>query len=260
MLVLDMLAIGQDPRAAARKASLAIRCGMLLMGLGLLVATDSKTSIVCLVLGLAALWALRWVPRWRKPGQVLAAGLGTGLLLLSLNSAFNLSGATLLAMGRDETLTGRTEIWQACLDQPFNPLLGCGFQCFWYSPFGQAANEEAGFRLDQAIAEAHNGYLETYLDGGVVGLLFLAALLLTSAYRLLREVIAGDQVAKVKFMFFLTALAFNMTEASFFRRESVWFAFVLAVMQVRPAPEQRPASALAMAHRTGGGMVPQGAS
>lgn len=70
-------------------------------------------------------------------------------------------GFALETMGKDTSLTGRTKIWDLALSLSGNPLFGTEFESFWLGP-----------RLDKIwsvywrITEAHNGYLEVYLNLG----------------------------------------------------------------------------------------------
>ena len=66
-----------------------------------------------------------------------------------------------------------------------NPILGVGFDSFWTSPNAQTFHQNLDllhwFHADQ-INEAHNGYIEVYLNLGWVGL-GLISLVLISGYR-----------------------------------------------------------------------------
>ena len=83
-------------------------------------------------------------------------------------------------MGRDSTLTGRTEIWTHVLWVAGNPLLGTGFESFWLGD--RLANV---WSIMPGIQEAHNGYLEVYLNLGWIGVTLLAVIGLISTVSLL---------------------------------------------------------------------------
>ena len=72
-------------------------------------------------------------------------------------------------LGKDLTLTGRTEIWSAVIDSiAKRPLLGYGYQAFWLGLEGES------YRIILAVswilAQAQNGFLDIVLETGVVGL------------------------------------------------------------------------------------------
>jgi len=75
----------------------------------------SATSIAALAAGLALLGGLLWqARRGNCPGRAVMAIILVLLMFLGVTSPFG-SGINLAAfsstLGRDETLTGRTEIW-----------------------------------------------------------------------------------------------------------------------------------------------------
>jgi exopolysaccharide production protein ExoQ len=75
-------------------------------------------------------------------------------------------------MGKDPTLTGRTELWayvQADIYQ--RPLFGWGYGAFW-QPSNPAAMEISS-ALGWFVPQAHNGILELLLNVGVAGTIVL---------------------------------------------------------------------------------------
>jgi len=74
---------------------------------------------------------------------------------------------------KDETLTGRTELWPYVIDYIYQrPVLGWGFAAFWIrsNPFAAEISSMMGW--DFYANEAHNGMLQLLLDIGVVGTAF----------------------------------------------------------------------------------------
>jgi O-antigen ligase len=105
------------------------------------------------------------------------------LMVLCSGSTFVL-GALAIAYGpillrvldRDATLTGRTDIWRATVEQfSGHWMLGYGLNSFWGSPEANGVY----VLLRWTPSSSHNGYLETLLQVGIVGLgLMLLTLLL----------------------------------------------------------------------------------
>ena len=84
------------------------------------------------------------------------------------------------ALGRKPDLTGRTEIWKMVIPMAPNPIGGAGFETFWVGPrVAKNLLEGWGTRMTN---EAHNGYIEVYLNLGWLGL-GLIALILGQGYR-----------------------------------------------------------------------------
>jgi exopolysaccharide production protein ExoQ len=146
----------------------------------------SATGIVALSFGLGIFFGLLWMKKHRiqlgASAWVTVAACIIGLgIITPLVGGSTVTGFT-SALGRDATLTGRTDIWAGLLpDLMRQPMLGYGFSGFWTIA---RINEHQ-------IGEAHNGYLDVCLQLGVVGLLLTAAFLL-SCVRKAHRVLGND--------------------------------------------------------------------
>ena len=151
----------------------------------------------------------------------LAAGLAAA------NALFDVSGTVVDLLGRNENLTGRTEIWEMIKAQPINPLIGCGFMAFWDGPMGQLYHEAT----ETALVSTHNGYLETYVDGGLLAVVLLVLFLLAGFWTVFNELVTGSLYWRTLFAFSVVAVVYNWSESSFFRLGPMWFALVLAMVR-----------------------------
>ena len=169
----------------------------------------SATSIGTLVVGIATFLAMISLRRARI--AVPRAGL---LAFVALIIAFGASqpflGGSIVApfsaaFGRDTTLTGRTDTWKDLVPVvERHPLLGCGFGSFWTTTRRELYQ----------MSNAHNGYLDTLLELGAVGLMFFAAWLL-SCSRKLHGVLAQDyDRATLAICLLLMMLVLNTTEST----------------------------------------------
>jgi O-antigen ligase len=182
---------------------------VLAMGFNLLWLSDSKTSLVCLLLGGAIIAAVRFAPLHRRINAMGLYVLGAAVGFYVLDWAFGISTAVLQNLGRDLTFTGRTEVWRELLAVGTDPIFGTGFMSFWDDEFYQS-------RLPHWIAfSAHNGYLEVYLAGGFVGVSLLALVLLHSGFRVNKSLAAGTSYAVVRFAIFCVVLLANFSESNF---------------------------------------------
>jgi exopolysaccharide production protein ExoQ len=72
-------------------------------------------------------------------------------------------------LGKDMTLTGRTNIWSAVLDSIVKrPLLGYGYQAFWLGMEGESYR--VILVVSWMLAQAQNGFLDIMLENGAAGL------------------------------------------------------------------------------------------
>jgi len=162
MLALSLLML-MHGRATARHLAVA---GVLLVAL---VLARSATALVLslLVLGLTGAWlAVRAGGAWLAVA-LLGAGL-TLALALGFGGAFGPEGFFDL-LGKDETLTGRTEIW-ASVDRAIaaRPWLGHGMAAFWIR--GLTPAELIWLDLQWLAPDAHSAWREVVLQLGWLGL------------------------------------------------------------------------------------------
>lgn len=143
------------------------------------VLTRSSTGIaVCVSSGLLAVLFVasrRLTASMRRLFLFLLLGAGTGALLWAVGNIGTLSRL----LGRDDTLTGRTIIWDVAVQTIEGaPWTGYGFGALWASgvPVTDTMWAAGGFEF----YHAHNTYLDLLLQVGVpglaLGLLLLAGL------------------------------------------------------------------------------------
>jgi len=211
--------------------------------------SNSVTSICCFAMagGLIVMTSLHRFTRRPAVVHLLIAGMIFGsFFVLFLNPA----GGVLEDLGRNPTLTGRTDIWKVVLSSAGNPMLGTGFESFWLGDRLQKMWSAPGGFM-KGIQEAHNGYLEVYLNLGWIGVALLA-LLLVAGYRNVLAVFRRDRDSgTIRLAFFLTAVVYSFTEAGFRMMSPTWIAFLLATTYA-PAvavPESLPLLPIPQASR-----------
>jgi O-antigen ligase len=126
---------------------------------------------------------------YRRGG--LARVLGTSVAVLSGAIALALilfPDPVLEILGKDATLTGRTELWALVADKIYErPIAGWGYFAFW-GPANPVANAISA-QLGWGVPTAHNGLLEMLVELGVIGTILISVIFLRSvwlAYRCLR--------------------------------------------------------------------------
>jgi len=152
----------------------------------------------------------------------------SGLLLISFSVLFlGFSPGALRTMGRNPTLTDRTEVWGVLLTLVTNPLVGSGFENFWLGPRLQKMWDLYWWHPN----EAHNGYLEVYLNLGWVGIGLLFVVLATAYRRILKAWTSQAPLANLSLAYLFIGLVFNFTEAGFFKMLApVWLFVLLAIV------------------------------
>ena len=221
-----LTALRSDRHAARNKQFLAFGAG-LAMVLWLFWMANSMTSLSCFLLAsvLMAATSVRLVARktWVVHLMVLA------IVLVSVSALFlDMGGGILATMGRDPTLTGRTDIWKLVLGMTGNPVVGTGFESFWL-----------GKRLEKMWSiywwhprESHNGYIEMFLSLGWMGIVMFGIVLVTGYRTVVSAFRRNAEEGKLRLAYFVVAVAYNFAESAFGTLNPVWICFLLATIAV----------------------------
>jgi exopolysaccharide production protein ExoQ len=157
-----------------------------------------------------------------------------------LDWALDLRELGIQALGRDASLTDRVFVWADVLAMPNNVLLGTGFESFWLGPRLELLWEKYWWRPNQA----HNGYIETYINLGAVGLVLLLMMMGASLARSLQRLQRGDAFGPLTFALVVAIAVFNYTDATFKALHIFYFAFFLVVIATERAPSMQPEAQL----------------
>jgi exopolysaccharide production protein ExoQ len=133
--------------------------------------SQSATSLVILAV-VAFLGLCVWVNR--RLGRIaLVPTIACCGAFVVLFSNVNASGALIDWLGKDNTLTGRTDLWSALGDEiRTHPIIGSGFNGFWLAD--NRSVQVIQTHLEWGPMEGHEGYLDLFNEVGVIGLLLLA--------------------------------------------------------------------------------------
>jgi O-antigen ligase len=219
-----ILTLLRSKRSPARSRQMMAQVVLLACGIALLNMAHSATSEACFALGAVLMIVTGFRGIRRRPAAVHAV---VGALASSAGIIILSGGMALLthAVGRQENFTGRTEIWSAVFRGVDNPLLGAGFESFWLGP--RLARVWSGLSGYMHVNEAHNGYLEEYLNLGWVGLILLAVILIAAYVRAVRVFRRDPSTGGLMLAFAVTAVIYSTTEAGFRMLNPMWFFLLL---------------------------------
>jgi len=206
----------------------------LVMTVWVLHLAASTTSDVCAAVGcLVVLTASSRVFR-RHPNLLKGLIPLAFTVYLILNFGLGMNGSMAEAVGKDPTLTDRTKIWAILLGMHTNPLLGTGYQSFWLGPRLAYVWNFGGLGH---INEAHNGYLQVYLDLGLIGVALLIGFLIASYTSICKRWTPSSKLPILGMATWLTLLFYNMSEAAF-ERGLLFMMFLMAAISV-PVPGRK---------------------
>jgi exopolysaccharide production protein ExoQ len=226
--IFRFLELYREKKNARRTRPLIAQGAMIVMTFYLLYEAHSATALACFFLAGVPM-VLTFLFQWARR-QVIVHVMVFGALGVACSALFlNIGSGMVEELGRDTTLTGRTNIWHFALRMVQNPLLGSGFESFWVGP--RLAEMER--LIQQSVNQAHNGYIEVFLNLGWAGVALLSVLLITAYLRIASALRWGAPAASLRLAYFIVAVAYNFTEAAFKMMGLVWITFLLVMM----APE-----------------------
>lgn len=200
----------------------------------LVLLTTSKTALLGLLIGLGILCAAAIMKRGMVFGLITAwigvviSALGAGILVFAPELVVSV-------LGRDLTLTGRTDIWIALMDFiSERPLLGYGYGAFWDE--GSNPGNWVREMLEWDAPTAHNGWIEVTLALGLIGLALLALDFLMTIWRAIcASINTWTGVFALAFcaQFFL----FSLSESASLQQNSiVWLIYVALAAKLARRP------------------------
>ena len=200
LLALIVLGIQWRVRVAepGNEASLprAVAASWILLALGILVLTRSSTVIVAGVGVALVLAVLLLARRFAGPARtaLYCAALATGATIVTLVVVFR--DALLDLLGRSDDLTGRLDIWSAVIGlAQERPWFGWGWVSYW-APWVEPFDDLAVIN-GVTYLQAHNAWLDVWLQLGVLGLLLVGVLALTTVTRTLTWAVDAPRGAVV---------------------------------------------------------------
>jgi exopolysaccharide production protein ExoQ len=172
-------------------------------------------------------------------------------LYLILNFGFDLNGSMAGAVGKDPTLTDRTKIWAFVLGMHTNPLVGTGYQSFWLGQRLEYFWQNSGLGN---LNEAHNGYLEVYLELGILGMALLIGFLVASYRGICRRLVLQPDLAVLGLAAWLVLVFYNMSEAAF-EGGLLWLVILMTAISVPERARRRARSVDALDNAGAAGRV-----
>ena len=197
--------------------------------------TNGKTAAMLLPLTIAIVWFIG-----RYPGRTLlvVGGLIAALNIFAVGSTYFPGVQQMVeSLGIDATFTGRTDIWRLSLDTVAqSPIFGQGFQSFWSSDSLLTQADSAGTWAVSA-AHAHNGYLESLLNGGVPAFVLTIIWLVIIPAKDFKKAVARGTSPTLTILFsriWIYALLSSCLESNFLTGTGpVWSSLLIAVYCLR---------------------------
>lgn len=193
----------------------------LLFGIG----TDSY-SATAIAVTLIGLLAIIFISRHRaQPKKItpffLVLIIPLIIIVAVIGAVLNQSPLSIFTnlLGRDTTLTGRVDIWAEIFKiVPRFTLLGTGFGGFWGLPYTY---------LRIGYMSGHNGYLDIYVELGLVGLILIFVFLFSLWKNLNKLAEKSFDWGALGLTYLLISFPYNYSESDFLNTTSpLWVVLI----------------------------------
>lgn len=201
-----------------------------------IVMSDSVTSLVISILmSIFIFFKMKVIDKFRNLDRFVIYVI---LLITILFSAIIIGlylNNVLIFLGKDETLTGRTDIWYLTFKSFLeNVYFGKGIGGIWY--YGN----DLTFKLNQIIGidifSSHNGYIDLLLSLGVVGGVLFSLIIFIGVFNIIK-MFSLDNISNYQLLlaqFFLFFLTINLFENRFLTSTAVFmYIFCLCYLGLR---------------------------
>jgi O-antigen ligase len=191
----------------------------------------SATSVAVFAAGIALLFLLYITKDFARNIAVFLL-VAVGIVLLTLPFAGSMAELVTSLFGRNESFTGRTDIWLAVLGVASNnPVLGLGYGGFW------GLQDKVIKFATLGVNEGHNGYIDVYLDVGILGITLLFTFLIAYYNRVLKELNRVHHWAVFGICILIMSLMYNFTESSFLKTSSYLWNIMVFLTVVFGIPQ-----------------------
>jgi len=168
---------------------------------------------------------LRLPNKWMTRGLIWVSVVGINTYFYWNDIVVNVLGA----LGKDTSLTGRTDVWEFVIDRiKDRPILGYGFATFWNGLNGESAYVVRAVRWP--VPDAHNGFLDLCIDLGLVGLAVYAWIIFQTLVKTIALLRATRRIEYIWVLIFFTySIVANLSESSLLFRNSLPTVILSAV-------------------------------
>ncbi|WP_062203623.1 O-antigen ligase family protein [Demequina salsinemoris] len=189
--------------------------------------TQSATVTVSTLYIVGITIAAFWIRRLPSGGKKTLSRIVLGLTAIAGVATIKYRDVIFGLVGRDSDLTSRARIWREVVEVAWQRPEGWGFVGYW--PVWEEPYAGIDERVDLVATHAHNAFLDTWLQLGLVGVALLVTILVLmfgSSWRLVERAERGDTYLPLGWALLSVALLLQSLVESRILVEFGWYMVV----------------------------------
>ncbi len=203
---------------------------VLIMTIYLLTIAGSATSSTCFIVGIILMYFINYYydkNRLKSAFKYLSIGFIVIIVLIIFGFEFMIDKYLVVA-GHEDTFWGRVNLWQELIGMMGKSyLFGVGYDSFWLGNTMEVLWDKYWWRP----TEAHNGYVEIYLELGITGLVLMAIVLVKTYKNISKSILINYKYGLLRITYFVIAVLYNIMESAFKGANIVYFMFLLVSIE-----------------------------
>nr|WP_282438764.1 O-antigen ligase [Brevundimonas sp. EYE_349] len=196
----------------------------------LVLATQSKTSLLCLMIGVGMVGGW-WVLKQGGAAVTIVSLWAAVVGIVGGGWAWHVASASILqALGKDPSLTGRTLIWEALMRKVAErPWTGYGFSAFW--GVDSVPAREIRIQTQWPVPSAHNGWIDLLVQLGWPGAIAVGALIVIAVVMILARTNGlGAREGYWSVGYLSVFIALSLSESVLLNHASLPWSLMLAIL------------------------------
>ncbi|NPU84681.1 MAG: O-antigen ligase family protein [Syntrophaceae bacterium] len=193
---------------------------------------NSATSLACMVVTILLFTIAKHPAFVRNPSKLIVFGIVCVVIAGLSEMTFGIKEYVIELLGRKPDLTTRVPMWEHVLNLTVDPIFGAGYESFWLGERLAIIQARWG-----DIVQAHNGYLEMYLNMGLVGVFFIICWIFSGLLSVNRHLSIDYPSANLRLCLIVVVALYNYTEATFYGPNVMWLLFFIGIITL---PNYKP--------------------
>lgn len=226
LILWEITLVWKTRKSGIDKTYLSAQIVVFVMVVWLLATIDSFTSSISFGFGSMVMLATAFGSTGSRTRRAWVC-FGTALCLAI---GVTLGGPYIASMGDElrgkDTFGGRISFWPELVNlMGGSEWIGVGYDSYWLG-------DRLGIlwtRYWWWPTEAHNGYVEIYLELGLIGLFFLAGVILSGWRKVRARLLSWPEIGPLLAGLFCAILAYNTQETAFKLSHFLWAVFFLTI-------------------------------